>query len=54
MKKNDAFSYDVRHNEKITIKVTARNFGDSLISVRAELDGDVSRTRAQHRRCTSL
>ena len=41
MKRNDAFSYDVRHNEKITIKVTARNFGDSLISVRAELDGDV-------------
>jgi hypothetical protein len=40
MKMNDAFSYEVKHNERITIKVTA-NFLDSLISVRAELDGAV-------------
>jgi hypothetical protein len=43
MKKNDAFSYDVRQTERITIKVTPRNFGDSLISVRAERDGKVFR-----------
>jgi hypothetical protein len=41
MKMNDAFSYEVRHNEPITIKVTAVNFLDSLISVRAERDGAV-------------
>ncbi|MDX6306575.1 MAG: hypothetical protein QOI77_3544 [Blastocatellia bacterium] len=41
MKKNDAFSYNVRPAEKITVKVTAKNFLDSLISVRAELDGEV-------------
>src|SRR5262245_37889393 len=40
MKKNDAFSYDVRTGEQITINVTARNFLDSLISVVAELDGN--------------
>jgi hypothetical protein len=40
MKKNDAFSYDVRRSERITIRVTARNFGDSLISVRAVRDGN--------------
>ena len=41
MKMNDAFSYEVKHNERITIKVTAVNFLDSLISVRAERDGAV-------------
>jgi len=41
MKKNDAFSYDVRQGERITVKVTANNFGDSMISVRAVLDGTV-------------
>jgi hypothetical protein len=41
MKKNDAFSYNVRRGEKITVKVTPRNFLDSLVSVRAELDGEV-------------
>lgn len=41
MKMNDAFSYEVKHNERITIKVTPRNFLDSLISVRTELDGAV-------------
>jgi hypothetical protein len=41
MKMNDAFSYEVRENERITMKVTARNFLDSLISVRGELDGAV-------------
>jgi len=41
MKMNDAFSYEVKHNERITIKVTAVNFLVSLISVRAERDGAV-------------
>jgi hypothetical protein len=41
MKMNDAFSYEVEHDERITMRVTAVNFLDSLISVRAELDGAV-------------
>ncbi|HEV7744644.1 MAG TPA: hypothetical protein VGO56_06590 [Pyrinomonadaceae bacterium] len=41
MKMNDAFSYEVKFDERITIKVTAANFLDSLISVRAERDGAV-------------
>ena len=41
MKKNDAFSYDVRNGERITVKVTAKNFRDNLISVRAVLDDAV-------------
>lgn len=41
MKKNDAFSYDVRRGEGITVEVTAVNFSDSMISVRAVLDGTV-------------
>ena len=41
MKMNDAFSYEVKHNERINIKVRAVDFLDSLISVRAELDGAV-------------
>jgi hypothetical protein len=41
MKKNDAFSYDVKEAEEIKISVTPVNFLDSLISVRAELDGAV-------------
>ena len=40
MKKNSTFSYEVIHDEKIKIEVTAKNFGDSMISVRAELDGE--------------
>ena len=40
MKKNDALSYDVHRNEQITIRVTPTDFGDSLFSVRANLDGD--------------
>lgn len=40
MKKNDTFSYDVSVGEKITIKVTAINFGDSIFSVQAILDGN--------------
>ncbi len=39
MKMNDPFSYEVKHNERITIEVTPRDFLDSVISVRAELDG---------------
>jgi hypothetical protein len=41
MKKNDAFSYDVKLKEKITINVEAKNFSDSMISVRANLDGEI-------------
>jgi len=41
MKKNDAFSYDVGKTEKINVKVTPKNFDDSLTSVRAVLDGSV-------------
>ena len=40
MTRNDAFSYNVRKGEKITITVTPKNFLNSLISVRAERDGD--------------
>jgi hypothetical protein len=38
MKKNDAFSYDVRRNEHITVKVVPKNFDDSMFSVKAVLD----------------
>lgn len=39
MKKNDAFSYDVSPDERITIKVKAVNFSGGLVSVRATRDG---------------
>ncbi|MDT7543197.1 MAG: hypothetical protein QOE33_3101 [Acidobacteriota bacterium] len=39
MKKVDSVTYEVRHGENITIKVTPKNFGSSLSSVSAVLDG---------------
>jgi len=39
MKRINDFVYEVRPGEKITIKVTPTNFGDSLSSVEAVLDG---------------
>ena len=39
MKKNNSLSYDVKLNEEIVVTVTPKNFGDSKISVRANLDG---------------
>ena len=41
MEKNDAFSYNVHHDEGIAIKVIPRNFVDSLFSIRVVLDGNI-------------
>lgn len=39
MKKNTTLSYDVKVGETITIKVSPQNFGASMPSVEATLDG---------------
>lgn len=46
MKKNDSFSYDVSRNERIVIRVTPKNFNDSLFSVRANRDGSTFQPEA--------
>ncbi len=40
MKKNNSLSYDVTLDEEIVVTVTPKNFKDSKISVRANLNGE--------------